>query len=190
LDTIAQIINGCIAHDHKYQKIVYDKYRGFALKLVFRYIYRYEKALDVMNDGFVKLFNHFPLFKCQAGEDPEKLLMGLIRRIMINSSIDELRRTKMLPEIGGIPDHVWEIPDNSQNPEQLMLFKELILLIKKLPPQYRTVFNMYVIDGFSHYEIANALDISTGTSKSSLSRARTLLKKFIAEEEKEIVCNL
>lgn len=175
--------------DHKYQRMLYERYRGFALKTVFRYIYSYEQALDVTNDGFVKLLNHFSSFKCEEIENIEKVLMGWIRRVMINTSIDELRKGKMVPEIGLIPEDIWEIPDNRQA-DQLILYKELILIIKRLPPQYRIVFNMYVIDGFTHHEIADALSISVGTSKSSLSRARTLLQKIIIEEEKVTVWSL
>lgn len=170
-------------HDHKCQKIVYDRYRGFALKTVFRYIYTYEKATDISNDGFVKLFNHFSSFKCDDPVDAEKILMGWIKRIMINLCIDELRKNRMVPETGSIPDHVWDMQDKSQDADQMILYKELIITIKGLPPQYRIVFNMYAIDGYSHNEIADALNMPIGTSKSILSRARTLLQKIIKEQE-------
>ena len=189
MENITDIVNGCIVGDQKYQRILYDRYRGFALKTVFRYMYSYERALDVTNDGFVKLLNRFSSFKCEEAENIEKILMGWIRRVMINTSIDELRRMRLLPEIGRIPEHIWEIPDSRQA-DQLILYKDLILIIRRLPPHYRIVFNMYVIDGFTHYEIADALSISVGTSKSSLSRARTLLQKFIKEEEKVKVWSL
>jgi len=186
LENILDIIKGCTTSDHKYQRILYDRYRGFALKTVFRYIYTYDRALDVTNDGFLKIFNHFSSFKCEDIENTEKVLMGWIRRIMINASIDELRRMKMVPETGNIPDHIWEIPDTRQA-DQLIIYKELILTIKRLPPQYRIIFNMSVIDGYTHGEIAEALEIPVGTSKSNLARARTLLQKFIKEEEKVTV---
>ena len=175
--------------DHKYQRMLYDRYRGFALRTVFRYIYSYERALDVTNDGFVKLLNHFSSFKCEEIENLEKVLLGWIRRIMINTSIDELRKGKEPPETAVIPETIWEIPDNGQA-DQLILYKDLILIIKRLPPQYRIVFNMYVIDGFTHQHIADALSISVGTSKSSLSRARALLQKIIKKEENVTVWSL
>jgi RNA polymerase sigma factor (sigma-70 family) len=183
LETITDIITGCIEGDQKFQKLLYEKYRGFGLKTVFRYIYSYERAVDTVNDGFVKLFNHFGSFSCDDMANAEKALMGWIRRIMINTSIDELRRMKMLSEIGSFPEHIWEIPDNEQA-DQLILYKDLILIIKRLPPQYRVVFNMFVIDGYTHYEIADALQISVGTSKSTLSRARSMLQRLLTEEEK------
>ena len=96
----------------------------------------------------------------------------------------------MTPEIGGIPDHVWDIPDASENAEQMILYKDLILLVKELPPQYRSVFNLYVIDGFNHLEIADILKIPIGTSKSNLSRARLLLQQNIKKNEEETLCQI
>lgn len=163
--------------------MVYERYCGFALKTVFRYIYRYEKAVDVVNDGFVKAFINFDKLITNEEEDNEKILMGWLKRIMINAAIDELRRNKMVPEIGGIPGYVWEITDNRQDADQLLLYKDLIILVKELPPVYRAIFNLYVIDGYNHYEIADLLKIPVGTSKSGLSRARALLQKSIRKTE-------
>jgi RNA polymerase sigma factor (sigma-70 family) len=144
----------------------------------------------VVNDGFVKVFRGIVLFECKESE-VEKVLMGWMRRIMVNTAIDELRRSNMMPEIGGLPEYIWEETDKSTNADQALLYKELINEIKKLPPSYRTVFNMYVIDGFSHQEIADALGISTGTSKSSLSKARVHLQKFINKNSAEAdVCSM
>jgi RNA polymerase sigma-70 factor (ECF subfamily) len=110
-------------------------------------------------------------------------MMAWMKRIVINTSIDELRKNHMTPEIGGIPEYVWEEPDNSQKADHLLLYKELISYVKNLPPMYRVVFNMFVIDGCTHFEIADALGISVGTSKSNLSRARGILQKIIKEKE-------
>ena len=89
----------------------------------------------------------------------------------------------MLVEIGGIPEHIWETADKSLSADQALLYKELVSLVKQLPPAYRAVFNMVVIDGLSHHEVADLLDISVGTSKSNLSRARVLLQKHIKDLE-------
>ncbi|MFZ1783886.1 MAG: RNA polymerase sigma factor [Ferruginibacter sp.] len=170
--------------------MLYENYYGFALKTVFRYIYRYDKAVDVVNDGFIKFFNKIDQFKPGHEADTEKMLMGWLKRIMINTAIDELRRGKMTPEIGGIPDHVWDIPENSENGEQLLLYKELIVMIKELSPQHRSVFNLYVIDGYNHLEIADILQIPVGTSKSCLSRARALLQNHIKKNEEALICRM
>jgi RNA polymerase sigma factor (sigma-70 family) len=183
LEPITSIIKGCLLNDHKYQKILYERYYGFALKIVFRYIFKYDRARDVVNDGFVKLFTHLASFEAGQVADTEKILMGWVRRIMINASIDELRRIRLLPGVIAIPDDIWDIPDKSSNAEQALMYRDLVLLLNRLPEQYRLVFNLYIIDGYSHQEIADSLKISVGTSKSSLSRARALIQKLIKEED-------
>ena len=190
LKNITYIIQGCIEKKHQYQRVIYDQYRGYALKIVFRYIFRYEKAVDVVNDGFVKIFSKLHLFHYDGTVNLEMILMGWMRKIMINTSIDWLRKNNFLPEIGVINDGIW-IEDKSQSADQSLLYKELILEIKKLPPGYRAVFNMYVIDGFTHQEISNRLQIAVGTSKSNLSKARVLLQKFIKVSDKVVnICNM
>ena len=151
---LTQIVSGCLEMEQKSQRLLYEKYYRYALKIAFRYIYRYDIAADIVNDSFVKIFRHFGKFTYDNDANMEKALMGWMRRIIINTSIDELRRNKMVPEIGGIPDAVWNLPDNSQFADRTLLYKELIIQVKKLPPSYRAVFNMYIIDGFNHIEIA------------------------------------
>lgn len=185
MEDLHSIIEGCLINNYKCQKTLYEHYYGYALKIVFRYIYRYEKAIDVVNDGFVKIFKSFTKFDCAENEHLEKIWMGWMKRIMINTAIDELRRMNMIPEIGGLPDYIWELQDRSQGADQKILYKELIAQVKKLPPSYRVAFNMYVIDGFSHQEIAERLGISVGTSKSNLAKARMQLKKFIDKDVQE-----
>jgi len=171
LESLYKLIKGCIDKDNKCQRAFYEHYYGFALKTVFRYIYRYDKATDVVNDGFVKIFNSLEKFQLgKEKSDTEKILMGWMKRILINTAIDELRKQQTMPEIGELPDYIWEEMDRSQNADQKLLYKELICEVKRLPPSYRNVFNMFVIDGFSHNEIAKTLGISEGTSKSALAK--------------------
>ncbi|WEK35608.1 MAG: sigma-70 family RNA polymerase sigma factor [Candidatus Pseudobacter hemicellulosilyticus] len=184
LENLHDIIVACARNQNASQKLVYEQYYGFALKIVFRYIYRYDRAVDVVNDGFVKLFRHIHRFILEPGDEHlEQRFMGWMRRIMINAAIDQLRSNSMTPEIGGIPEDIWETPDRSLSPDQALLYKELVCLVKELPPSYRTVFNLIVIDGLGHQEVANLLGISVGTSKSNLSRARTILQKRLKDLE-------
>lgn len=178
-----ELIEACAKNNSASQKLVYERYYGYALKIVFRYIYRYEKAVDTVNDGFVKLFRNIHRFNHDHVVEVEQLFLGWMKRIMINVSIDQLRKNHMVAEIGGIPEHVWDTADKSQTPEQSLMYKELVGLIKQLPPAYRSVFNMIVIDGMTHHEVADLLGISIGTSKSNLSRARVLLQKNIKDLE-------
>jgi RNA polymerase sigma factor (sigma-70 family) len=191
LEPLLTIIQGCVQNNSRDQKWLYEKYFGYCLKIVFRYIYRYDKAVDIVNDGFVKIFRSFSRFQCKSNEHAEMMLMGWMRTIMINTAIDDLRKNNFLPEIGDISESIWMHEDKSQGADQALLYKELIKQIKKLPPSYRTVFNMYVIDGLTHQEIANSLGISIGTSKSNLSKARVILQKIIKNNDEQIeVCNM
>ncbi|WP_245542653.1 RNA polymerase sigma factor [Segetibacter koreensis] len=172
------------------QKKLYEQYYGYCLKIVFRYLYHYDKAVDVVNDAFVKIFGKLNSFYCNQPENIEPMFLGWIRTIMINTAIDRLRKDNFLPEIGIINENVW-VEDKGQASDQSLLYKELILEIKKLPPVYRAVFNMYVIDGFTHQEIASQLKIAIGTSKSNLFKAREILQKAIKRNENEIkICRM
>ena len=191
MESIQEIIASCLENNNKYQKIFYERYFGYCLKVVFRYIYRYDKAIDIVNDGFVKIFRNLVKFHYENPENLEKILLGWMRTIMVNTAIDSLRKDSLLPEIGALDDNVWQHEDRSRGADQNLLYKELIQEVKKLPPSYRAVFNMYVIDGFTHQEIANSLGISVGASKSNLSKARALLQKKINASNRQLdICNL
>lgn len=146
----------------------------------------------MVNDGFVKVFRNFEKFQFRDIENLEMVLMGWMRMIMINTAIDQLRKNNFLPEIGDISESTWAQEDKSQSSDQVLLYKELVKQVKKLPPSYRTVFNLYVIDGLTHQEIADLLGISVGTSKSNLSKARVILQKIVKNNDREVsdVCNM
>ena len=146
----------------------------------------------MVNDGYVKVFRNFEKFQFRDIENLEMVLMGWMRMIMINTAIDQLRKNNFLPEIGDISESTWAQEDKSQSSDQVLLYKELVKEVKKLPPSYRTVFNLYVIDGLTHQEIANLLGISVGTSKSNLSKARVILQKIVKNNDQEVsgVCNM
>jgi RNA polymerase sigma-70 factor (ECF subfamily) len=153
----------------------------------FRYLHFYEKAVDATNDAFVKIFKNLKNFQNRDPLNYEKMLMGWMKRIIVNSSIDFLRRESLAEEFIPIPEEIWEGSVSGQTPDRQLMFKELIMQVKKLSPAYRTVFNMHVIDGFSHYEIAKALGISVGTSKSNLSKAKVQLQKAMVKDYKGTV---
>lgn len=188
---LAAIIRGCIAGERKSQKQLYERYYGYAFKIAFRYIYRYERVADVVNDAFVKLFRNISHFVSQTQAETEPRLMAWIKKIVVNTAIDELRKNHLMPEIGGIPESIWEEAGHSAGADNRVLYKELITHVKSLPPSYGAVFNMYVIDGYSHPEIAEVLGISVGTSKSNLFKAKAYLQKLINKDTQQAgICNL
>lgn len=190
MKNIDDILTGCINKEPAKFKAIYEQYYGFALKLVFRYLYRYGTSVDAVNDSFLKAFANFHLFTLHHGQDNERRFLGWLKKILVNTAIDELRKKQMMPEIGGIPETVWAIADSTRNADNFLLYKDIITLIKELPPEYRIVFNMYVIEGFKHIEIAEALNIPVATSKSRLSKARALLQNNIKKIEDANICSM
>jgi RNA polymerase sigma-70 factor (ECF subfamily) len=180
---LGDLLVGCSLNHSPDQELVYRHYYAYCLKIVFRYSRSYEQAVNVVNDGFVKAFLHMNQFQHPKGADLEQFFMGWLRRIMINTAIDQLRKERNVPRIIYLEPDLY-IEDEKRSADQPLLYKELIYEIKKLPPSYRAVFNMYVIDGYNHQEISSILGISEGTSKSNLFRARELLKQIIANNEK------
>lgn len=187
LRVLDELIGGCLNNDVRAQKILYEQYYGYCLKIVFRYVYRYDTAVDVVNDGFIKIFTKLHRFNFDKTSNIEMSFMGWVKKIMINTSIDRLRKDNFLPEIGLISDNIW-IEDKTSSADQALLYKELINEIKKLPPAYRIVFNMFVIDGLSHLDISKQLNIAVGTSKSNLSKARIILQSFIKKADHGKIC--
>ena len=185
MEDLNSIINGCISYDHKYQKILYERYYNYAFKIAFRYIYHYDNVPEVVNDGFVKVFKNFSGYIIKDEAINEYNLLAWIKKIIIHTAIDELRKNNLMPEIGAMPDEAWDISDQ-QEADQKLLYKEILKHVKSLPPAYRAVFNLYVVDGYSHKEIAQLMNISVGTSKSNLFKAKAHLQKLIKKDSDKV----
>ncbi|HEX9504027.1 MAG TPA: sigma-70 family RNA polymerase sigma factor [Patescibacteria group bacterium] len=187
MEKLLHIITGCAQQDRQCQQLLYDQYYGLCLKIAFRYVNTYEQAVEVTHDGFLKMFRNFSRFEVRDKDKVEMLLIGWIRRVVINASIDYMRREMNNQQTYAIPEHIWEHKDDGQSSDNSLLYKELMCLVKNLPPAYRMVFNLHVIEGYSHPEIAKMLGITTGTSKSNLSKARAHLQKALAAENSETI---
>lgn len=183
-DTLLQsLIDGCIALERDSQKRFYTHFYGYAHTVCYRYVSNEEDTLEIVNDGFVKIFRDVSHFKPQF-ENIEQSLKAWMRRIFINTAIDHLRRQKhkmvLLKEEHEVPAVLHE-----EMPLQKLSHKELLDTIALLTPAYRTVFNLYVIDGYTHEQIGMLLNISPGTSKSNLAKARINLQKMILNKQKQ-----
>ncbi|WP_439556644.1 RNA polymerase sigma factor [Dyadobacter sp.] len=173
----AQLVKALKREDPKAQQQVYHKYSTRMLGLCFRYICDEMAAEDVMVEGFLKIFGKIDQFNSDGSFE------GWIRRIMVNESLGYLRKQKRVLE-DNLSDEAHNIPDYIQADQNLEA-QELLELIERLPAGYRTVFNLYAIEGYAHIEIAEMLGISESTSKSQLHRARALLQKMVLECENE-----
>ena len=174
---IQHIISGCKSYDRKSQKDLYKLYFGFSMKICLRYAEHKEEAVEIINDGFMRVFTHIGKY------DKTRPFNSWISTIMINTSIDyyrkRTRRTKME-----------ELNSNHELEEKEHIlsrinYDDLIKLVQKLSTTYRTVFNLFVIDGYTHEEIASKLSISVGASKSNLFKARHRLKEMLQTIEED-----
>ncbi|MCU0367356.1 MAG: RNA polymerase sigma factor [Cyclobacteriaceae bacterium] len=165
------LIQGCKQNDRDSQRLLYQHYYSYALSICIRYSRNVDEAREVVNDGFMKVFSKIDQYK------QEMSFKGWLRKIMINSSIDQYRKELKHQHHAPVDLTVGEftLPRAISN----LSHEELIGLIQKLSPAYRSVFNLYVIDGYTHQEIALMLGISEGTSKSNLLKARENLRTML-----------
>ncbi|GHM98762.1 DNA-directed RNA polymerase sigma-70 factor [Cytophagales bacterium WSM2-2] len=174
-----ELIEGCLKQDRQAQQALYQRYAGKMYALCCRYVKDRMEAEDVLVMAFTKIFERIGQFKSEGSFE------GWIRRVVVNESLTYLRKNKNMYLETDIEEAAFE-PDY-QRLENDLEAGDLLKMIEALPVGYRTVFNMYVIDGYNHQEIAAQLGISENTSKSQLSRARTLLQKRLTEIENETV---
>ena len=166
------LIKGCLAGDRSSQKRVYDIYAPKMLSLCLRYSRNQEEAEEVLQDGFLQMYRCIKQYK-QTGT-----FEGWLRKIMINCALMRYRGGGNVLHMTALTDDDHFMTSGDDSIDRLGE-KELILLIRQLPPVYRMVFNLYVFEGLKHREIAGLLGITEGTSKSNLSDARTILKKAL-----------
>ena len=171
-----EMLEGCKANQEKAQKYLFQRYSRVMTGVCLRYADSYEEAQDIVQDAFIKVFKKIGTFSGKGS------LEGWIRRIMVNTSLDYLRSIKNERFNVNVDDVSFKLKDNQQVVSSMQA-DDLLKIIRTLPRGYRTVFNMYAIEGYSHKEIAEELDISENTSKSQYSRARALLQKKLENIE-------
>lgn len=170
------IIKGCLKNDRASQKALYEQYYSKMLGVCMRYCKDRDEAKDVLHEAFLKVFNNLKNFSGTGSFE------GWIRRIMVNTSIDNLRKNKqnyLIVSTVYASEKASAMAEELPEDDVLLNIdkEEILKAVQELSPAYRTVFNLYVIEEYSHKEIAEMLDISEGTSKSNLSKAKFNLKK-------------
>ncbi len=176
---IAALLSGCRKNDRNSQKELYYLLRGFALKICYRYSNRNEESEEIMNEAFVKMFKNLQQFDEERQPDILISLKGWFKRILVNTCIDHFRKHQSQMNGHLLTQESEKIEDRSENGLDILSYKEIVEAIRLLSPAYRTVFNLFVIEGLTHEEIATNLGISVGASKSNLSKARDNLRKLL-----------
>lgn len=178
--TEQELISGCRQKSRAIQEYLYKTYYSTFLKVCARYAKDMQDAEQLLNDGFLKVFTQVEHFK-NAGS-----FEGWMRRIMVNTCLDYLRSTAlkqdMVMHVRAVPAEETQLSVSNVAIEN-MEFKEMVNIIQCLPAMTRTVFNLFVFDGFSHKEIGAQLEISEGTSHWHLHQARNTLQKKIINSQ-------
>jgi RNA polymerase sigma-70 factor (ECF subfamily) len=165
------LIQACIARERWAQQKLYEEYYGKMMGVCLRYANSEDDALDILHEGFIKVFKHIGSYQ------PNTALLAWIRRIMVNTAIDFYRRTsrRRTEDI----ETAYDLSTDEADAISKCSEQDILNAIKKLTPAYRTVFNLYVIEGFSHREIAEQLEITESTSRSNLVKARLKLQAIL-----------
>jgi RNA polymerase sigma-70 factor (ECF subfamily) len=170
-----RIIEGCLQNDHRSQELLYNRYAPGMFGVCLRYCDNVDDAEDVLQDAFILVFSHLKTFRSEGSFE------GWIKRIIINSAINFLK--KKVISLAMVPIHE-EIFDATIHADILSKLseKDLLTMIRNLPPGYRTVFNLFVIDGYSHNEIAERLGFTVSNSKTQLMRAKIALRMMLIKD--------
>lgn len=165
------LIEGCINGDRRMQQALYERFAPKMYGVCLRYAGNAEEAEDILQESFIKVFKKIGSYRGEGSFE------GWIRRIFVNTAIEHFRKKTYLQPIteqeeSSVEGNYLSVLDN-------LAEKDIVNLVQQLSPGYRTVFNMYVVEGYTHRQIAEILGISEGTSKSQLSRAKIILQDLV-----------
>lgn len=170
---IKNIIKGCLAGNRRDQELLYRRHAARLHAVSLQYSGNDEEARDILQEGFIKIFENLIYYKHEGSFE------GWMRRIVVNTALEKFRSKHSLYRV----DDIDLIPEPETDPDSSdysgLEAVDLLNIIRELPPKYRMVFNLFAIEGYSHKEISQMINISEGTSKSNLSRARIILQKKV-----------
>lgn len=173
-NSLETVLEGCRSGNSKSQELLYKQFYGYAMSVCLRYTRTRDEAVEIVNDGFIKVFNNADKV------DLNKSFKNWFRRIMVNTALDYYRQNHKHYDQEPI-EYAEHLTDRSDDASANLSYEELLSLIQKLSPTYRTVFSLFVIDGYSHEEISKMLGVSISASKSNLARARINLREMLSK---------
>lgn len=174
-------VGACALNSRESQKVIYNSFYGYAMAICDRYASRQDDAIEILNDGFLKIFKEIHHYQ-PAYTDVVSSFKGWLRKIMVYTAIDHFRKHHKHQMVTDLDQVVYPVAAVNEDAIDKLSYDEIIRAVQELSPGYRTVFNLFVIEGLSHDEISDKLGISTGTSKSNLSKARRQLQKILFKQ--------
>ena len=178
---LTEHLEGCVRNDRESQEILYSSFYGYALTICERYAGNNYDAVEILNDGFLKIFKELHKYR-PAYADSMASFKGWLRKIMVYTAIDQYRKNKKHLLNDHADPSLLQIASHYETALDKLSYEEILKAVQLLSPAYRTVFNLFVIEGLSHDEISQKLGIAEGTSKSNLSKARMHLQKILLQD--------
>lgn len=175
--TEEQLVKMCLEKDALAQKQLFDYYSKRMMGVCLRYSQDADEANDVLQMGFIKVFEKLHMYNAKGS------LEGWIRKILVNTALDNIRKNKKFQNDVEMDKVDYQLHNHTESPLDSLSVQDLLKIIQEMPPGFKAVFNMFAIEGYTHKEIAEELNISVNTSKSQYSRARAYLQKIIIEEK-------
>lgn len=175
--TDKELIDGCIGNDRYSQELLYRRYFASMMAMCMKYTHDQNKSIEIVNNGFLKVFKKIDTYSFKGS------LEGWIRRIVYHSLSDYFREETKYVKLMVFEERDMEVAEKAT--EQIYL-EDILSMVNQLPPATQAVFRLYAIEGYTHLEIAEEMNISVGTSKWHLSNAREKLKAFLYESNKKI----
>lgn len=177
---VRRVVEGCVKGDHNCQKLLYKSLYSKMMGVCYRYCNRSADAKDLFQEGFIKVFEKIEKYNFKGS------LEGWVRRIMVNNALDYYRKekNKFAFSESSIEDDTIREEELDEGIFQVLSAEELLEMVQQLSPGYRAVFNLFVMEDYTHVEIAEILEISEGTSKSNLAKAKIKLKQMVLKSLK------
>src|ERR1700693_989809 len=166
------ILQGCLKNEATAQRELYNRYSPKMLAVCYRFAHNREDAEDMLQEGFIKVFSQMHTFQNQGAFE------GWVRRIIVHTCINNLKKNKKFSESVDII-HATTVQVREESVPSIVQAKQVIECIRILPLGYRTVLNLYAIEGYSHKEIGEMLDIEESTSRSQYTRAKQMLEEIL-----------
>jgi RNA polymerase sigma factor (sigma-70 family) len=179
-------IRGCALNNRESQKKIYNSFYVYAMDICERYTNNQDDAVEILNDGFLKIFKEVHRYKPSYANEIASFT-GWVRKIMTCTAIDSYRKNKRRPLMRELDSATCYMPASNEGPLDKVSYHEIIKFIQELSPGYRIVLNLFIVEGFSHEEISKQLGISVGTSKSNLAKARKQLQNILFRQNKILI---
>ncbi|MEP6949915.1 MAG: sigma-70 family RNA polymerase sigma factor [Ginsengibacter sp.] len=180
-EELSMHIERCAMNNRESQKKIYYSFYGYTMSVCDRYTNNQDDAVEILNDGFLKIFKEIHRYK-PAYTDVVNSFIGWLRKIMVHTAIDHFRKNNKHRFTAELDNEIIQVSAGGEDALDKISYEEIIRSVHGITPGYRAVFNLFIIEGFSHEEISEQLGISIGTSKSNLAKARMQLKNILVQQ--------